>query len=213
MGEEAWRVHDVGLPVLDGKATTPDELREKYGLWPGRPVAVFCMHPVGGIGRAYEACDAVDMASTDLGLQVVAIAPNGDAGADNIEQEFARISSGYRNIHMHGNIPRADYHGLLQIADCVIGNSSAGIKEAPAFGCPCVNIGDRQKGRLRGANVIDVGHDADEIYAAIVRCVTDMPWRAAVRRAPSPYGGAGASRRIATVLGYADLTRRKKVTA
>lgn len=202
MGEEAWRVHEVGLPVLDGAVTDADEVRRKYGLH-GGPLAVFCMHPVGGIDRSYEVLAAILRMVSFIGLQVVTIAPNGDAGSAPYNWTLPTLS----------NIPRADYHGLLAIADCVVGNSSAGIKEAPAFGCPCVNIGDRQKGRLRGANVIDLGHDADAIYAAIRKCVTDLPWRAAVRRAASPYGGRGASAKIATVLGYADLVSRKKVAA
>jgi UDP-N-acetylglucosamine 2-epimerase len=81
-----------------------------------------------------------------------------------------------------------------------VGNSSSGIKETPAFGCPTVNIGSRQLGRLRAANVIDVDYDADAIEAAVRRCLDDEPFRAVCRSVENPYGIGDAGRKIADVL-------------
>ena len=58
---------------------------------------------------------------------------------------------------------------MLAIADLMVGNSSSGIFEAPSFQLPVVNVGDRQRGRTREKNVIDVNADADAIRAAIQR--------------------------------------------
>jgi UDP-N-acetylglucosamine 2-epimerase len=65
------------------------------------------------------------------------------------------------------NVPANDFIGLLAHAACLVGNSSAGIKECSFLGTPVVNIGARQQGRLSGAHVVHAGHDAAEIAAAI----------------------------------------------
>jgi UDP-N-acetylglucosamine 2-epimerase len=68
----------------------------------------------------------------------------------------------------------------------MVGNTSSGIIEAPSLGIPVVNVGDRQKGRPRGANVIDVPYEADAIKRGIARALTPQ-FRARCRRARSPY--------------------------
>ena len=85
-----------------------------------------------------------------------------------------------------------------------VGNSSSGIKETPIFGCPTVNIGSRQKGRLRGQNVIDTEYDAQEITAAINRCFYDEDFREKCRNTNNPYYLGNAGKKIASVL--ANLT-------
>jgi UDP-N-acetylglucosamine 2-epimerase (non-hydrolysing)/GDP/UDP-N,N'-diacetylbacillosamine 2-epimerase (hydrolysing) len=82
----------------------------------------------------------------------------------------------------------------------IAGNSSAGIKETPVFGCPVVNIGSRQQGRLRANNVLDVPYDARIIEAAIRRCVEDESFRHQCQTCDNPYGSGNAGQRIAEVL-------------
>ena len=86
-----------------------------------------------------------------------------------------------------------------------VGNSSSGIKETPALGCPTVNIGPRQLGRLRADNVIDVDYDADGIEAAVRRCLYDDALRVACRSVHNPYGMGDAGRKIAEVLARVPL--------
>jgi UDP-N-acetylglucosamine 2-epimerase (non-hydrolysing)/GDP/UDP-N,N'-diacetylbacillosamine 2-epimerase (hydrolysing) len=85
------------------------------------------------------------------------------------------------------------------------GNSSSGIKETPAFGCPTINIGSRQRGRLRADNVIDVGYDAGEIYAAARRCFEEEAFRRSCRDCDNPYGIGDAGKKIAEVLSKVPL--------
>jgi UDP-N-acetylglucosamine 2-epimerase (non-hydrolysing)/GDP/UDP-N,N'-diacetylbacillosamine 2-epimerase (hydrolysing) len=85
------------------------------------------------------------------------------------------------------------------------GNSSAGIKEAPAFGCPTVNIGSRQHGRLRAGNVVDTPYDADAIVRAIRRAVEDSDYRQNCSARENPYGDGTAGPRIADVLATIPL--------
>ena len=86
----------------------------------------------------------------------------------------------------------------------MIGNSSSGIVEAPALEVPTVNIGDRQKGRLRAASVIDCGETREEIYAAI-EAALDGGFHLCPAAAESPYGGGDAATRIKEILNRADL--------
>ena len=124
-------MHLVGLPTLDhimaGRFTQPERVRAKYGINQLVPLAIYCIHPVGG----HPVAEWPEFKSIH---QVIHICSNGDAGSDD------------NGIH----VPRADFHGLLNIADVFVGNSSAAVKEAPMFGCKVIEMGDRQKGRYRG---------------------------------------------------------------
>ena len=75
------------------------------------------------------------------------------------------------------------------------------------FGCPTVNIGSRQLGRLRGENVLDVDYDAPAIAAAVRRCAFDEAFRAACRSTTNPYYLGGAGRKVADVLSGVPLNQ------
>jgi UDP-N-acetylglucosamine 2-epimerase len=95
------------------------------------------------------------------------------------------------------------------------GNSSSGIKETPAFGCPTVNVGSRQDGRLRGTNVLDVPYDAGAIADALSRCLFDDTFREACRHTDNPYYVGDAGPKIADVLATVPLDQsliRKRMT-
>jgi UDP-N-acetylglucosamine 2-epimerase (non-hydrolysing)/GDP/UDP-N,N'-diacetylbacillosamine 2-epimerase (hydrolysing) len=89
----------------------------------------------------------------------------------------------------------------------MVGNSSSGLIEAPSFGLPVVNVGIRQQGRLRAANVIDVGYPREEIVAGIRRALTPG-FRESLRGLVNPYGDGHAAPRIAQVLGSVELGPR-----
>jgi UDP-N-acetylglucosamine 2-epimerase len=86
----------------------------------------------------------------------------------------------------------------------MVGNSSSGLIEAPSFALPAVNIGDRQRGRVRAPNVIDVSPDRDQIAAAIARAL-DPAFRASLAGIANPYGDGRAAPRIAAVLRDVEL--------
>ncbi len=75
-----------------------------------------------------------------------------------------------------------------------------------AFHCPAVDIGTRQNGRLRGMNVLHVDNDAEAIFAAIGKSITDQAFRDQIRSAPNPYGKGDAGPRIAKILTETDLS-------
>ena len=81
-----------------------------------------------------------------------------------------------------------------------MGNSSSGIKETPAFGCPTINIGSRQKSRLRGENILDVDYDKDKIYDAILMCINDKNFINKCKNTFNPYGLGDVGKKVADII-------------
>ena len=139
------------------------------------------------------------------GRRVLFTLPNADAGSDAVraaveafvaarpDRAFARASLGARR-----------YMQAMRLCDAVIGNSSSGVIEAPALKAPSVNVGDRQKGRLRPPGVVDCPAEADAVAAAIERAA-DPAFRAALSDAPAPFGDGHAADRIVEVLERTDF--------
>lgn len=219
MGEASWRVHNVGFPAIDlisqGLFATPGDVRRLYGLVDERPVVLFTQHSVTTcFDRAAAQIRPALKALTILGrrgVQVVATYPNNDAGGRAIIRELEAFrKKAIPNTQVHKNLGRHNYHGILNYIGRVsggacVGNSSSGIKETPAFACPTINIGSRQDGRLRAANVIDTGYDSGEILAAYERCVSDSSFLRRCRTAKNPYGRGDAGRKIADALAKVRL--------
>src|SRR5262249_3903220 len=104
------------------------------------------------------------------------------------------------------------YWGLLRLADAVLGNSSSGVIEAPALSLPTVNVGDRQRGRIRGPGVIDVGADAGAIAGASGRAL-EPAFRPQVRAAGPPFLPGNAASRVLSILrGWSPPVPPRKVS-
>ena len=229
LGEESWRVHVVGLPALDlvaaGEYSSPDVVARELGISLDRPVVLFCQHSVTtefdqAVEQIRPSLAALERLAAD-GVQVIVTYPNNDAGGRRIMEEIQRLAA--RNVpgvQVHKSLGRRRFHGVLNViggvtGGAMVGNSSAGIKETPAFGCPSINIGSRQQGRLRGVNLLDVGYNAGAIESAIRRALDDPDFIRQCRDGENPYGAGDAGRRIADVLAAVPLDARllqKKLT-
>ena len=125
-----------------------------------------------------------------------------------------------KHIQIYKSLGHYDYHGILNLCGRIgkgvcVGNSSSGIKETSVVGCPAVNIGPRQKGRLRVDNVIDVGYNRDEILDAVRKALYDGKFRKKCRNCKNPYGTGNTGEKIANVLATIDINLRllqKKMT-
>lgn len=91
------------------------------------------------------------------------------------------------------------YLSALQYVDAVVGNSSSGLLEAPSFKIGTINIGDRQKGRIKAASVIDCEPNKDAIKAALARAYSDE-FQKMLKDVKNPYGDGGATERIMEIL-------------
>ena len=112
----------------------------------------------------------------------------------------------WRFVHFFRGLPIEHYGPLLAGAACLIGNSSSGIREAAFLGTPVVNVGTRQSGRQRSANVVDVDYDRAQIAAAVLAQL------ATGRRPPDHvYGDGHAGRRIVDILARCEPRLQKRI--
>jgi len=223
MGEEPWRVYTVGFPAIDliseGRFAQATEVVAQLGLDLSRPIMLFTQHSVSTeFSQAAEQLAPSLVAIKRLaaeGVQTILTYPNNDAGGQAIIERLEAFGMmAVPGTQVRRSLGRYLYHGVLALARdpalrvACVGNSSSGLKETPAFGCPTVNIGSRQEGRLRGENVLDSDYDADAIAAAMRRCLYDEDFRGICRHAENPYWLGDAGPKIADVLATVPLDQR-----
>jgi len=211
LGEQSFRVFDVGNPGLDRLLQTPsidaDELSSRLGfiIKDDEPFIMLIQHVISTeIEQAYEQMKITLEAVRELGIKTVLSYPNSDAGGQQMIRAIREYDS-FPFIYAAKNIPRLEFVNLMRRASCLLGNSSAGLLEAPLLKLPVINVGNRQEGRLHAENVEFVRHDKREIVAALQRAVFDEHYRAKVRLCSNPYGDGHSSIRIADLLASIPL--------
>lgn len=210
LGEEKWRIFNVGAPQLDevvqGKKFTQKELEKKLSISLNQPTLLVIQHPVLiEIAQARQQMRETMEAVKELGYQALVIYPNVDAGGE----EIIRVIKEYESlpfVHTFRNIDRIVFLSLLEHVGLLIGNSSCGILEAPSFKLPAINIGERQRGRMRACNVIDVGYSKKEILIAVKTVLTDKKFKKKLATCTNPYGDGDSSKRILKILEEIDIT-------
>ena len=219
MGEEPWRVHNVGSPALDlirkKKFTPPDEICAKFKLDKNSPILILLQHSVTWqVEEAEYQIKETMKAIDNLGYQTIGIYPCSDPGYDAIINVLFRYEDrSYFQLYKNINFP--DFWGLMNVASVFVGNSSAGIMETSSFRVPFVNIGIRQEGRLRADNVIDAEHDEGHIVEAVKMAIFDKQFKRRVESCVSPYGDGKSSERIVDILENIEINDaliRKKMT-
>ena len=202
MGEPKETVHVVGAPGLDNlhraDLPTKSELEQTLGLRLEGPVVLVTVHPETLASSPAATAVAVAAAMDAVPATYVVTLPNADPGAEEVRSVMMRAGSGPRRVAKSA-LGERNYWGLLKLADAVLGNSSSAVIEAPALYLPAVNVGDRQAGRIRGLNVIDVGPDAAEVADALRKALAPE-FRINARREPAPFGEGTAGRKIAQAL-------------
>jgi UDP-hydrolysing UDP-N-acetyl-D-glucosamine 2-epimerase len=188
MGEDPASVVVVGAPALDhayrDDLPGPEALARDLGVALEPPVVVVTMHPATLGAPAGEEVAAVAGAMARVPATYVVTAPNADAGGTEIGDYWRAWARDRQRVALVDALGDRRYWAMLRLADAVLGNSSSGIIEAPALGVPVVNVGDRQRGRLRYGPVTDVAPVAEAVATALRDAI------AAGRRAPgSDLGG------------------------
>jgi len=202
MGEEPWRVVVTGDPTLDGLTDIATQaatsLPEALGFPLERPVAIVTYHPPTLTPELLEPeLESVISSLTEV-RTIVATHPGAEPHSAEILERLHRWSSSNPAVHVLSALGGL-YAALLAQADVLVGNSSSGLIEAPVFCLPTVNIGDRQRGRQRAANVIDVP-GRPEMVSEAVRHALDPTFRASLNGLVNPYGDGHAAERIRDVL-------------
>lgn len=218
MGEDPETVFMTGCPAIDIIAdidlTMKKDIFRYYKgvgpeLDPDKPYIVVLQHPVTteygqGFAQINETLEAVEM----IGMQTVWLWPNVDAGSDEISKGLR----GYREkkqpgyIHFYRNFNPEDYARLISNAECLVGNSSSGLREGAFLGVPTVNIGSRQAGRERAGNVVETPYSAGEIEKAIRGQLDHGRYERSLL-----FGDGRAGQRIAEILAEVDIKIQKRL--
>ena len=222
MGEQQETVHLTGCPAIDLVAESdlalPEDLFKRTTgvgdeLTTKKDYIIVLQHPVttefgSGFKQIQETLDAAHEVSK-TGMQIVWLWPNVDAGSDDISKgiRMFRDREEAKNMHFYKNFTPEDYVLLLANARCIVGNSSSGLREGAFLGTPCVNIGTRQSGRERAANVIDVKCDANEIKTAI-----DNQLKHGRYESSHLVGDGTAGTQIANILATSNLKIQKQIS-
>jgi UDP-hydrolysing UDP-N-acetyl-D-glucosamine 2-epimerase len=200
LGEEPWRITVCGETSLDNLRTiqflTKEELKAQYGIPIDPPPLLVTYHPVTLEYEQTEWQINELLAALDkFSLPIVFTMPNADMGNNIIRQKIAEYKQSRSNVWCLENMGTQGYFSLLHVAAAMIGNSSSGIVEAPSLKLPVVNIGSRQEGRIRAANVIDVGYTRKEIINGIEKAISEE-FRNTLQGLVSPFGDGQAADRI-----------------
>lgn len=201
LGETPSRVFNYGSTSIDNILTVADMSKEEalssVGLQDCH-YAICTYHPVtmedGSVDtQIREFLNAISMFPD---IQFIVTKSNADQGGARINELLDEADVEIENMHVFTSLGVRRYLSLMRNAEFVLGNSSSGIIETPAFHVPTVNIGDRQKGRLQSESIINCGITTGEIVDAIKQALSPKH-RETCQNVISPYGDGHASERIA----------------
>lgn len=203
MGEEPKRIFVTGSPVVDAILAEPvipkDELEKELGARLENALLV-TYHPVTlEHERTEERLSTLLAVLSRFENEVLFTYPNADMGNAVIIDHLQRFAVSRPRFHVFVNLGRRKYHSLQRYVGAMVGNSSSGIIEASIFKLPVVNIGDRQMGRLRTPNIIDVPDEGHAIEKAI-RTALSPQFRESLSQMEHPYGKGDASKQILQTL-------------
>ena len=211
LGEEPFRVHNVGAPQIDemisGEIADFEQIKKGLGLSSLEKYVLAILHPV--TEQAILAGDQAQIfteALNKIDYPKILIMPNNDAGSTLIRRAIDKGRSG--EYHIFSNLKREVYLGLLSSSQCIVGNSSSGLLEAPTYKKAAVNIGRRQQGRVQGINVINVDFNVREIREAIKKA-TSIEFNQHLQNAcVNPYGDGTSSKQILDILLSAKIDEK-----
>jgi UDP-hydrolysing UDP-N-acetyl-D-glucosamine 2-epimerase len=205
MGERPETITVVGSPSFDllAEARSDDlaRLRQRLdgaAIDLGRPFLLVSQHPVATeFEHAQRQYEVLAECVAAIGLPALCLWPNNDAGADALRPAIdgLRARADCPPLAVLPALPIGEYGAALRSTACLVGNSSSGIRESAFLGTPAVNIGTRQNGRERAANVVDAACDVSSVVAAVQRQIAHGRYPPDHR-----YGDGCAGTRIAAVL-------------
>ena len=220
LGENPEFVFNTGCPSIDlakevkeNSDSLPFNPYEKYGGVGATPdlsngYLVVMQHPVTNEYQdSRKHIEATLEAVYQLNRPTLWFWPNVDAGADGTSTGIRAFREQHQlpNVHFFKNMEGKDFLHLLYHSDCLIGNSSVGIRECAYLGVPVVNIGTRQNRRDRGSNVVDVTYDVQAIKNAIEERISSSI------QISNVYGGGDAGKQIAELLEQLPLQFHKTI--
>ena len=218
LGEAPERVFNFGSTSRDNILHVADMTKEKalasVGLTDCK-YAICTYHPVTMENENLEEqiVSFLNAMKAFPDLQFIVTKSNADQGGAKINELLDEAAKKIDNLHVFTSLGIRRYLSLMKYAEFVLGNSSSGIIETPAFHVPTVNIGDRQRGRLQSKSIINCATDMDSIIVAMKIAMSEEH-KTISKKVVSPYGVGHAAEQIAaktyeTVLnGGIDLKKK-----
>lgn len=213
LGEEPKRVFNYGSTSIDNIINLSNmqksDVLKSIGLEECK-YAVCTYHPV-----TMDNSDVDEMIYNFLEaikhtpeIEFIVTKSNADQGGTHINELLDASQSDIRNLHVFTSLGTVRYLSLMKFAEFVIGNSSSGIIETPAFRIPTINIGDRQRGRLQSKSIINCSTDSESIIAAIKKARSSI-FKEICKTVISPYGDGHAAEHIASKI--IDVVNEDKI--
>ena len=214
LGEEESRIFVVGNPSLDKFLSTPLQGKKNISKSLNFDVEnedylVLIQHSI--ISEAENQAQIIRItldAIIESGTKCFINYPNSDAGNHEIIEAYLEYSKKHPNqFKLFQNIERDLYINLLRNAKCLLGNSSSGLTEAPSLGLAAINIGQRQRDRVHGKNVIFVSNSIPEILIALEKIKEDS-FVTNIAKKENPYGNGNSSSKIVSILADIELNEK-----
>lgn len=219
LGENPERVFNVGAMGIENalrvEKITKGELEQSIGYSLGDKYAVGTFHPVTLENEtAEEQIDQLIEAMKEFpSIKFLFTKANADVNGRIINQRLLECAKQMDNIVLIDNLGTKLYLNAIRMASFVIGNSSSGIIEVPAFHVPTVNIGDRQKGRIQSKSVINCKEQKEDIIRAIKKAMSEE-FLKSIEKVKSAYGDGNTSDQIVEIITkwicntYIDLKKK-----
>ncbi len=208
LGEEDWRISVTGAPGLDTLKAAPDLSAENLAAALDLPdiagLRLVTVHPETNADDPLAPLESILAALAVRPALTLFTAPNSDPGGAELRRRIDAFVTANDWAHFRDTLGSRLYPNALRQATVMIGNSSSGVIEAGLFGLPVINVGDRQKGRERGANVVDVPNDPESVVTAIDRFGTEPYFRFTFG---TPYGDGASGPRVAAILAEVSLKK------
>ena len=202
LGEDSERVFNYGSTSIDNiiklSNMPKSDALKSIGLEECR-YAVCTYHPVtmdnGDVDEMVQ--NFLEAIKHTPEIEFIVTKSNADQGGAHINELLDASQANITNLHVYISLGVVRYLSLMKSAEFVLGNSSSGIIETPAFGIPTINIGDRQRGRLQSESIINCSTDSESIEAAIQKAM-DSEFKKICKSVISPYGDGHAAEHIAS---------------
>lgn len=205
LGEHPIRVFSVGAigieNTLKEKLMSKAELEASIDFKLDKPYAVITFHPVtledNNTAKQFQAL--LKACEKYKNMKFIFSKANADANGRVINQLIDRFVNESDNAVVYDSLGMVRYLSAIKFSSMVIGNSSSGLVEAPSFGVPTINIGDRQKGRLQADSVINCEPITEKIDKAITLALTEQ-FKNKAQKTINPYGDGNTSLKIVDVI-------------
>ncbi|MFT5250182.1 MAG: GDP/UDP-N,N'-diacetylbacillosamine 2-epimerase (hydrolyzing) [Ulvibacter sp.] len=206
LGENPSHVYTTGTPIIDNicklKLLNKAEFEESINFKLNKNNFLITFHPVtlesNTSGNQFN--ELLKALSKFENTNFIFTFPNSDTdGRIIIEMINDFVKNNSKNSISFQSLGQLRYLSALKHVDVVIGNSSSGLTEVPSFNKPTINIGNRQKGRLKANSVIDSNPIAEEIFESINYSLSNY-FQESIQEVLNPYGSMGASLKIKTIL-------------